>query len=553
MTELAPPSSPWWEDGVVYEVYPWSYRDSSGTGRGDIRGVIACLDHIVNLGADAIWMAPWNQSPGVDGGYDVSDYRLIHPDLGTLEDAEDLIAQAHHHGLKIIADMVANHTSDQHPWFERALAAAPGSSMREWYFFRDGKGEDGSLPPNNWISAFGNSGWTRIIEADGRPGQWYFHTFSPEQPDLNWANPHVREAMMEEIRYWFDRGIDGLRIDAAPAMSKEEGLPDASYDVNGGFNSRGWTDAPHWDERGVHDILRLWREVANSYPEPKLLVVESVVSSPERLADYLRTDEAHMAFNFDFLYAGWDAQRIRTAINGALVAHRAIGALPMWSLGSHDETRVATRLGRTNTEAGNLGFDLIGIPEVDEAVGLRRARAAAMIQLALPGAPCLYQGEELGLPEVVDLPDYALATDPVWTRSGGKSRGRAGCRVPLPWAGTKPPYAFSDEEGQPWLPQPRDWQDFTVSAQSSNEGSTLSLFREALRIRQAHPRTGEITWNSEAGLNGDAIVDFTSGSIRNITNMSDEPIPLPEGTVLLVSSEATSGVILPNQTVWLEA
>ncbi len=418
---------------------------------GDLAGLRGRLHHIADLGADAIWIAPWYPSPGADGGYDITDYRAIDPVLGTLAQAEALIAEAHQAGLAVITDLVVNHTSDRHPWFIEALAAGPGSAERARYIFRDGAGESGDRPPNNWFSAFGDCSWTRVTEADGVPGQWYLHTFAPEQPDLDWTNPEVRSEVAEILRFWFDRGVDGIRADAVPAMAKAQGLPDTPHDAALGFRPSDWAGAPNWDVDDVHTILREWRSIADTYDPPRFFIAEAVVSSPQRLARYLRPDELHAGFNFDFLRAGWDAARIRAAIDLTLDGLRPVGAPATWVLSSHDETRHATRLGRSDTRAWVMGFDADPTSELD--LGTRRARAAALLQLALPGMACLYQGDELGLAEVIDLPEELLQ-DPIWERSGHTSRGRDGCRVPCPGAAPIHPSGSLPPAPRPGCPNP---------------------------------------------------------------------------------------------------
>jgi alpha-glucosidase len=456
--------------------------------------------------------------------------------------------------LKVVIDMVANHSSDQHPWFQEALRAGADDPARHRYVFRPGRGDSGELPPNNWVCAFGSSAWTRTAAADGTPGDWYLHTFSPEQPDLNWASPLVQDDMLEVLRFWYGRGIDGMRIDAVPAMWKADGLPDAGYDPADGFDSRGWTDSPHWDHPGIHDVLRRWRAAADEFSPPRMLVVEAVVSSPERLAAYLRPDEAHCAFNFDFLYAGWDAPRVRAAVSDALAAHVAVGAMPTWALGSHDETRVATRFAQADTRAGNKTFDhadgaraALG-PAADD-VGLSRARAMALVQFGLPGSPCVYQGDELGLPEVLDLPDWALATDPVFGRSDGASRGRAGCRVPLPWDAAEPAFGFSD--AAPWLPQPTEWATASIAAQTGDPASTLELFRSALALRRARGLGGseDFAWSDDGG----AVLRFVRGDVEVVANMGEVPVEIDEAAVLISSGPRESGVLPPDAAVWLDS
>jgi alpha-glucosidase len=496
---------------------------------------------------DAIWITPWYPSPMADGGYDVSDYCDIDARFGTLADADALIADAHRLGLRVIIDLVANHTSIEHPWFAAALAAGPGSPERLGYFFRDGRA-DGAEPPNDWISAFGGRAWTRIREPDGSPGQWYLHTFAPEQPDLNWGEPAVQGAFDDVLRFWLDRGVDGLRVDAAPAMAKLPGLPDAGHEPGARFESRTWVDNPHWDVDGVHDILRRWRAIGDGYGGDRLFVTEAVVRDPERLSRYVRPDEMHTSFNFDYLTAPWEPHRLRAVIDESIAALERVSAPPTWVLSSHDETRHVTRFGRAYTGAGFGGAAVTASPS-DLDLGLRRARAAALLTLALPGSAYLYQGEELGLPEVEDLPEEALQ-DPTWERSGHTDRGRDGCRVPLPWAGDHPPFGFTAEGVVPWLPQPPAWSPLTVAAQDADPDSTLSLYRAALRLRRALPElhTAPLSWRPS----GDDVLAFDRGpGFACVVNLSARPVAL-EGHVLLASGPC-SGDLPPDTAVWLSS
>ncbi|WP_240757684.1 glycoside hydrolase family 13 protein [Nakamurella flava] len=548
----------WWRTAVVYEVYPRSFADGDGDGIGDLPGLIGRLDHLVELGVDALWIAPWYPSPMKDGGYDVSDYRAIDPVFGTLADADELVAQAHRRGLRIIIDLVANHTSDQHALFQAALAAGPGSPERERYFFRDGRGPNGDEPPNDWISAFGGRAWTRLTGPDGRPEQWYLHLFAPEQPDLNWEHPDVVALFNEVLRFWFDRGVDGIRVDAASAMAKTPGLPDAGHAPGALFDSANWTDNPHWDVDDLHTILRRWRAIGDSYDPPRVFVTEAVVNGPERLSRYVRPDEMHTTFNFGYMKVGWDADGIRGIVDATRSALAGTGAPATWVLSSHDETRHVTRFGRTDTRTAVMGFDTGSGVDVD--LGRRRARAAALLTLALPGSAYLYQGEELGLEEVDDLPDELLQ-DPTWERSGRTVRGRDGCRVPLPWSGEAPPFGFGPVSSRPWLPQPTRWSAFTAERQAQDAASTLSLYRSALRLRhsEAGLRGEDFAWVSGAPA---AVVAFRrgtgAGQVQSWTNFGAESVALPDGALVLLDSTrgGSAGgpaVVGPDTTVWWRA
>jgi alpha-glucosidase len=540
--------APWWRTAVTYEVYLRSFSDSTGDGVGDLGGLRARLPYLADLGVDALWLTPWYPSPMADGGYDVRDYCDIDPTFGTLADAQALLADAHAHRLKVIIDLVANHTSCEHPWFVAALGAGPGAPARDRYFFRDGQ-QRGAAPPNDWISAFGGSAWTRVTEPDGQPGQWYLHLFAPEQPDLDWGHPGVQADFDAVLRFWLDRGVDGLRVDAAPAMGKAPGLPPAGHRPGALFESRSWVDNPHWDVEHVHDILRRWRKVSDEYDGDRLLVAEAVVNGPERLSRYVRPDEMHTAFNFDYLTCPWDADRLRAVIDATLATLEPVGAPATWVLSSHDETRHVTRFGRRDSGAAVMGHDATA-GEADLALGLRRARAAVLLTLALPGGAYLYQGEELGLPEVEDLPEHALR-DPTWERSGRTARGRDGCRVPLPWSGTGPPYGFAPEGTDPWLPQPASWRSSTVEAQQSDPDSTLSLYRAALALRRRLPDLHEpaMAWCDA----GPGVLAFDRGrELRCLVNLSSRAVPLAgHGELLLASSPGTSSRLPSDAAAWL--
>src|SRR4051794_13354591 len=537
------PSLPWWRSAVIYEVYIRSFADSDGDGEGDIAGLRRRLPYLADLGVDAVWITPWCPSPMADGGYDVSDYCDVDPRFGSLADVAALLSDAHGAGLRVITDLVANHTSDRHPWFAAALAAGPGSPERDRYLFQDGRA-GGAEPPNDWISAFGGRAWTRVREPDGAPGQWYLHLFSPQQPDLNWEDEAVRADFDDILRFWLDRGVDGLRVDAAPAMAKATGLPDAGHRPGAQFESRTWVGNPHWDVEGVHDILRRWRRIGDAYAGDRVFVAEAVVNGPERLSRYVRPDEMHTSFNFDYLTSPWEPRRLRQVIDGTLAALSPVGAPPTWVLSSHDETRHVTRFGRVASGAGTTGFDASS--PTDPVLGLRRARAAALLTLALPGGAYLYQGEELGLPEVEDLPEEVLQ-DPTWERSGHTARGRDGCRVPLPWSGHRPPFGFTADGVRPWLPQPETWRELTVAAQRDDPASTLSLYRRALRLRRTLPGLADdppLTWHDL----GDGVLAFDRGRrFRCIVNLSDRPVPLVgQGEPVLTSSSVADD--LPPDT-----
>jgi alpha-glucosidase len=541
---------PWWRGAVTYQLYIRSFADGNDDGLGDLAGIRQRLPYIASLGVDAIWINPWYPSPQADGGYDVADYRDIHPPFGTLREAEALIREAHDLGLRVILDIVPNHTSDEHPWFAAALAAAPGSPERDRYFFRPGTGPDGGTPPNDWLAVFGGSAWQRVAEPDGRPGEWYLHLFDPKQPDLNWDNPQVRAEFLDILRFWFDRGADGFRIDVAHGLIKQKDLPDVGHDAEHVLTPPDRADHPHWDRPEVHDVYREWRELADSYDPPRVFVAEAWVSSPERLAAYLRPGELHTAFDFDFVRAPWDAGELRRTASSSLAAHEGVGAPVMWVLSNHDIVRHVSRLGRTPVPGRNPLN--VGHGPVDVELGRRRARAAILLELALPGGVYLYQGEELGLEEVEDLPDELLQ-DPTWERSGHTERGRDGCRVPLPWSASGPSLGFGT--AQPWLPQPVSWAQLSVEAEQSDPASMLQLYRRALELRHELPALGagpgdDLEW---LDLREDVLAFRREPGFTCVVNTGSEPAPLPQGDVLLSSGPLTDGELPPDTAVWLIA
>ncbi|WP_055585686.1 glycoside hydrolase family 13 protein [Peterkaempfera griseoplana] len=529
----------WWRDAAIYQVYPRSFADGNGDGVGDLAGIRNRLPYLADLGVEAIWFNPWYPSPMADGGYDVADYRDVDPVFGTLADAEKLISEALDLGIRTIVDIVPNHISDAHPWFRAALAAPPGSPERERFHFRPGRGADGELPPNNWVSEFGGVPWTRTTDPDGTPGEWYLHLFATQQPDLNWDHPEVRAEFEDVLRFWFDRGAAGVRIDSAALCTKDPALPD--FDPASDPH-------PFVDREELHGIYRSWRRIADSYPDPRALIGEVWLPDAERFVRYLRPDELHTAFNFDFMTRAWDADQLRASIDTTLDLHAPVGAPATWVLANHDVTRTVTRYGRADTRF-DFAAKAFGTP-TDPALGLRRARAAALLSLALPGAVYLYQGEELGLPEVEDLPLDRLQ-DPMHFRSGGTDPGRDGCRVPLPWSGTAPPYGFTRQDVDPWLPQPAGWEALTVEAQRADPGSMLNLYRSALRLRRstAALREGRFSWLESAP----GVLSFRRGEdFGCLVNLSDAPVPLPEGgRPLLASAELTGGRLPVDAAVWL--
>ncbi|MEV0314044.1 glycoside hydrolase family 13 protein [Nonomuraea fuscirosea] len=527
------PSAAWWRTAAIYQIYVRSFADGNGDGVGDLAGLRRRLPYLRDLGVDALWLTPWYVSPMADAGYDVADYRDIDPVFGTLAEAERLIADVHAHGLRLLIDLVPNHCSARHPWFVEALAGGPA---RERFWFRPGRGRDGELPPNDWRSYFGGPAWTRIED-----GQWYLHLFAPEQPDLNWEHPEVRREFEDILRFWLDRGVDGFRVDVAHGLVKKGGLPDVGEEPDP-------ADLPYQDVDGVHEIYRSWRRVADSYPGERVFVGEVWLPTPAQYARYLRPGELHSAFNFEFLCGAWEPGPVREVITATLATHESVGAPPTWVLSNHDTIRHVTRYGREET-VFDMGDKRHGAPS-DLELGVRRARAAALLTLALPGGVYVYQGDELGLAEVEDLPDELLQ-DPTWERSSHTDRGRDGCRVPLPWSGDEPPFGFSPPgaERAPWLPQPLTWKGLTAAAQAADPRSMLSLYRAALGLRRdlLAGLTPELTWlDTEAG-----VVAFArEGRFACFVNFTGAPVPLP-GQVLLASAPVEDGLLAPDGCAWV--
>ena len=533
-------SRQWWRTAVIYQVYPRSFADGNGDGTGDLAGVQARLPYLKSLGVDAVWFTPWYSSPLADGGYDVADYRAIDPAFGTLAEAEALIAEAAGLGIRSIVDIVPNHVSDQHEWFRAALAAGPGSPERQRFWFRPGRGEHGELPPTDWVSPFAGGTWTRTTDPDGSPGEWYLHLFAPQQPDLNWNHPDVRREHEDVLRFWFDRGVAGIRIDSATMPVKDATFPELVH-------SHGPGEHPYVDRDGLHEIYRSWRAVADSYPEPRMLVGEIWLADQDRFARYLRPDEMHTAFNFDFMMRPWDAAGLRESVQSTMDAHDLVGAAPTWVLSNHDVTRPATRYGRHDS---SFGFEARRFDTpTDLGLGQRRARAAALLSAALPGSLYVYQGDELGLPEVEDLPT-AARQDPMFFRSRGKDPGRDGCRVPLPWATSAPSYGFGAGDGT-WLPQPSWWGRYAVEAQADDPDSMLTLYRTAIRLRRAEPALQGESFAWVADLPEHVIAFRRGENLLCLVNFGDQ-VPLPAHHTVLLASGELAGANLPTDTaVWL--
>ena len=539
---------------MIYQVYPRSFADANGDGVGDLGGISERLPYVAELGVDAVWLSPIYVSPMADAGYDVADYRDIDPLFGSLADADALLDRAHELGLRVLLDLVPNHTSDEHSWFRAALTASPGSAERARYLFRDGRGPGGERPPNAWRSVFGGPAWTRVVEADGEPGQWYLHLFDERQPDLDWSCPDVRAEFEDVLRFWLDRGVDGFRVDVAHGLVKADGLPewDHEQELLEGSGSDG-ERPPMWDQDGVHEIYRSWRRILDTYDGDRILVAEAWVEPAERLARYVRPDEMHQAFNFTFLGSAWRAPDLRDAIQASLAASMAVGAPATWVLSNHDVVRHTSRLALpvgAERPNGILSSD----PQPDERLGLRRGLAASMLMLALPGSAYLYQGEELGLPEHTSLPDETRQ-DPAWFRHGGTVAGRDGCRVPLPWRASAPSFGFGPTAAS-WLPQPDSFARYAMDVQVEKADSTLTLYRRVLGLRRSRDLgSGTLTWQDS---DDESVLCFevrsAAGGVRVLVNLGATPVALPDGATVLISSGRLDqeNCLRPDTTVWLD-
>jgi alpha-glucosidase len=536
----APGTADWWRSAVVYQVYPRAFADSTGSGVGDLAGIRSRISYLSRLGVDAVWLSPFYPSALADGGYDVDDYRAVDPRLGTLDDFDGIVADAHAAGLRVIVDIVPNHSSNRHVWFTEALAAGPGSPERARYVFRRGRGENAELPPTQWTSLFGGSAWQPVGDGD-----WYLHLFAPEQPDFDWRNPEVRQEFHRTLRFWSDRGVDGFRIDVAHGLAKDlsEPLPEGPPRTR----RHDGTD-PLWDRDEVHQIFEEWRAVLDEYDPPRSAVAEAWVPAERRVL-YARPTELGQAFNFDLLEAPWAADAFRDIILRNLAEAEQSGASSTWVLSNHDVLRHTSRYGLPNGTPLDPWLISAGrVPVEDRALGLRRARAATLLMLALPGSAYLYQGEELGLPEVADLPEEMLQ-DPIWMRTNGERKGRDGARVPLPWTRSGPSFGFGP--GASELPQPAWFGDLSVEAQDRDPQSTLTFYRDALQLRllmrpDATVRSVDCTHPNMLHL-------VRSDGWEMITNFGTSWVPLPSGEVMFASERIADGVLPPNITAWLRS
>lgn len=538
----------WWRQATVYQIYPRSFADANGDGIGDLAGITSRIPYLAELGVDAVWLSPFYPSALADGGYDVDDYRDVDPKLGTLADFDVMIAALHASGIRLIVDIVPNHSSNRHVWFQEALASPRGSAARDRYIFRDGEGPDGTEPPSDWQAMFGGSAWEPVGD-----GQFYLHLFAPEQPDFNWANREVRDDFLTTLRFWADRGVDGFRVDVAHALAKDLTYPLRSHAEL--EEMKLVTDGSHplWDREELDEIYAEWRAVFDEYDPPRIAVAEAWVE-PTRRHRYAAPTSLGQAFNFDLLRADFSAPDFRAIVDHNLESVTVTGSSNTWVFSNHDVVRHATRYGLPDDggQDGLVGKQwlLHGGPEseLDAALGLRRARAATLFMLALPGSAYLYQGEELGLPEVADIPD-AERQDPTFFRNPGVEVGRDGCRVPLPWTATGSSFGFGADGAH--LPQPADWGSFSVEAEDGDPDSTLNLYRRALWLRRDLQDAEELTWLSHPSGSDEVLWFERPGGWQSITNFGSEAVDVPDGEVLVTSAPLVGGRLPAASTAWL--
>lgn len=547
--ESAQPDPDWWRQALVYQVYPRSFADGNSDGIGDFAGVLAHIEHFSSLSVDAVWFSPFYPSQLADGGYDVDDYRAVAPEIGSVDEFERIIGELHRRGIRVVIDIVPNHSSDRHEWFREAVDAGRGSPARDRYHFRDGRGSDGELPPNDWQSLFGGPAWTRVAD-----GQWYLHLFTPQQPDWNWQNPDVRADFLTTLRFWGDRGVDGFRVDVAMCLAKDLSEPFPSWDevrANlpapaglGGTSAFADGQHPFLDRDELADIYASWREVFDSYDPPLFAVGETWVENHRR-ARYASPDTLGQAFNFEFLWNPWDARRFSEVVDHSLQLAAEAGSTSTWVLSNHDIIRHPTRYAPSAVPEALRINAAVPLSREAREQGLRRATAATLLSLALPGSAYVYQGEELGLHEVVDIA-VSARQDPQARTVDGFFATRDGSRVPLPWTSAPPFFGFSDAAIH--LPQPAWFGDDSVSAQTADPESTLSLYRRALALRRELVADERLEW---LDLGGSVVAFRRPNGWISVTNFGEEPLELPPGRVLLSTVPLSAGLLPGDATAWL--
>ncbi len=552
----------WWRQAVIYQIYPRSFKDSNGDGIGDIKGITSKIGYLSSLNVDAVWLSPFYPSALADGGYDVDDYRDVDPKLGTLADFDEMLNKLHEAGIRVFVDIVPNHSSNRHEWFKEAIAAEPGSAARNRYIFRDGKGANGELPPTNWPSHFAPSAWSHESTQGGKHNQWYCHLFAPEQPDFNWDNREIEDDFLKTLKFWADRGVDGFRIDVAHALKKDLSEPLKDQARYPDLVNRKPGDNILFDRDEVHEIYKEWRQLFNQYNPPRVAVAEAYVPA-DRLALYASADELGQAFNFELLNANFNATEFKTVIDRGLTQAKALGSSSTWCLNNHDQMRPATKYGLLPTVDHIRWKNSAGATSpLDENLGMRSAIAASMLIMALPGCTYIYQGEELGLHEVLGIPEDQIQ-DPQYLRNLKVDVGRDGCRVPLPWTSSGSSFGFGD--GGSHLPQPQWFAKNSVEVESKDPQSPLSIFRKALELRKGLVTEEEMQWHETGDANvlhfsrpngWHCITNFGRGHF-DLTGKGEilhSSGPLAEAGIYLIHGVETSGNDLPPATtVWLQA
>ena len=554
----------WWRQAAIYQIYPRSFKDSNGDGIGDIKGITSKIGYLSSLNLDAVWLSPFFPSALADGGYDVDDYRDVDPKLGSLADFDEMLAKLHEVGIRVFVDIVPNHSSNLHEWFKEAIAAEPGSAARNRYIFRDGKGANGELPPTDWPSHFAPSAWTHESKMGGKHNQWYCHLFAPEQPDFNWDNREIEEDFLKTLKFWADRGVDGFRIDVAHGMKKDLSEPLKNQPNFPSYKELEQNPGQNvlFDRDELHDVYKEWRQLFDQYDPPRVAVAEASVP-PSRLVKYASPDELGQSFNFELFDANFNAGEFKLIIDRALVNAKKNGSSTTWCINNHDQMRPATKFGLLPTVDRIRWRNSNGTASpLDEKLGVQSAVAASMLIMALPGCTYIYQGEELGLLEVMDIPESEIQ-DPQYLRNHKVDKGRDGCRVPLPWTKTGSSFGFGTAGAH--LPQPKSFGEKSVEVESADPHSPLSTFRKALELRKGLIAPEELTWHET----GDASVLHFSrpNGLHCITNFGRNHYnfdgigelihssgPMAQAGVYLIHGiETTGNELPPATTVWVQA
>ena len=539
----------WWRQAAIYQIYPRSFADNDGNGIGDLKGVTAKVDYLASLSLDAVWLSPFYPSALADGGYDVDDYRNVDPKLGTLADFDEMLAALHGAGIRVFVDIVPNHSSNLHQWFKDAIAAEPGSGERARYIFRDGRGASGEIPPTDWPSHFAPSAWTHESTWGGKHNEWYMHWFAPEQPDWNWDNPEIEADFLTTLKFWADRGVDGFRVDVAHALKKDLSEPlrmraTMEYEAPQTLDGTGIL----MDRNEVFEVYRSWRKLFNTYDPPRVAVAEANVH-PSRMPLYASEETLGQSFDFRFIDAAFSARTYKDCVSQSLELAKKNNSSTTWTLGNHDQMRYATKLGLHPIVDRNEWLLSNGQSHpVDFEIGTRCSVAGNLFILALPGCTYIYQGDELGIHEVADIPVDQIQ-DPVYLRNHKQAKGRDGARVPLPWTQGGTNFGFG--AGTPHLPQPQWFGDFSVEAESGVAGSPLEIFRKALKLRRELQCAEEITWHQTSS---EDVLHFSRPNGWNcITNFKAHKYSIPAGEVILASTPIVDGKISAGTTVWFKA